>query len=106
MSAPRTRLSAVISQSKDRQFTEIQRSANETKFYMNQVPDAHSVKSAPTTFTAGQSITFSHKLKRVPTEIRVVWVTGGYGVWLVTAADASTITIQMQNACTATFRIS
>jgi len=57
------------------------------------------------TFTAGEVKVIDHRLGRQPTEWVVTDVVTGYGSFRRTAWDASTITIQSQNACTARFRV-
>lgn len=57
------------------------------------------------TFTAGQVRVLEHGLLRTPESWSVIDVTGGYGAFKRTAWSSKTITIQSQNACTATFRV-
>lgn len=59
----------------------------------------------PFTFTAGQIIVIDHRLRRQPVEWSPIDVITGYGSFRRTAWSTLSISIQAQNACTATFRV-
>lgn len=63
------------------------------------------VLSLPVTFTAGQTVTFAHRLGRLPAEWSAIDVVDGYGSFRRVSWDARTITVQSQHACTARFRV-
>jgi len=105
MAIPVTKLPPAVEHTGDRQTQTMQVIQRRTQ-------DAVNARGAPpnllnpVTFTAAQQIRIPHKLARTPIEWDVVDVIGGYGVFQRISWDASFITIQSQNACTATFRVS
>lgn len=62
-------------------------------------------RSISTTFTAGQIKVLNHGLGRKPTRWVHSDVSGGYASFVRTDWDETTISIQSQNACSATFLI-
>lgn len=106
MSLPRTQQAPVIRQSPDRILNDAQRDSNVIRRSVNAVPDVNSAKMAAVTFAAGGTQRIQHRLGRVPTEFRAVWITGGYGAFFIVSADNAFVVMQSQNVCTATFRFS
>ena len=57
------------------------------------------------TFTAGQTVAIPHGLGYQPTAWVILDCVTGYSSFRRTAWDPNTITLQAENACTATFRV-
>ena len=104
MTVPVTRLPAAIEQTSDRQTLAMQATQRKTAQAVNG-RGAPPNLLGPIKFTAGQVQKIQHKLQRQPLEWTITDVTGGYGVFQRTAWDASTISIQSQNACTIMLRV-
>jgi len=94
-------------QTQDRQVNDLQRGLARQILPFSRHPWAYGAQVGPFTFTAGQIITANHPLGKIPTGFFPVDVTGGYGsfqrVPQSATLDATTIKIQAQNACAATF---
>lgn len=102
----RTQMAPVVRQSPDRILNDSQRDTNVVRQAVNKVPDVNGMKTDPLTFAGGDTQTINHGLKRIPTEFRAVWVTGGASSFYVVSADDKTIVIYSVGACDATFRVS
>lgn len=105
MTAQRTQIPPTREETDDVQLGNIQRAARRIAVAVNQ-RGGPPVTLGPVTFTAGQKRTFEHKLQRQPSEWAPVDVSGGYGAFFRVEWSPTQITIQSQNACTVTFRIS
>ena len=104
MSAQRTQIPATREETDNLQLGSIQRAARRIAVAVNQL-GGPPVMLGPVTFTAGQKRTFEHKLQRPPVECVATDVRVGYGAFFIVDMNETQITLQSQNACTATFRI-
>lgn len=90
-------------QTNDPQIDRIQNNIGNAARLLNALPFRRGVQVGPLAFTAGGTQALKHRLNRVPSGWFPLSITGGYGVFQQTAVDKATLTIQSQNACTATF---